>query len=129
MEYKNQPLIFFDGYCILCSWSVRLVKKRDKRGVFSFIPLQSSEASAIKNLMAQDNDMPDSIILLENRKVWQMSDAALRIARKLNFPWNLLYGFIVLPKFLRDAAYKFIASRRYSWFGKRDTCYLDNPPL
>jgi len=79
--------------------------------------------------MAQDNDMPDSIILLENRKVWQMSDAALRIARKLNFPWNLLYGFIVLPKFLRDAAYKFIASRRYSWFGKRDTCYLDNPPL
>jgi len=129
MEYKNQPLIFFDGYCILCSWSVRFVKKRDKRGVFSFIPLQSNEASVLKLLMVQANDLPDSIILLENQKVWQMSDAALRIARKLNFPWNLLYGFIVLPKFLRDAAYKFIASRRYSWFGKRDTCYLDNPPL
>ncbi len=124
MEYENQPLIFFDGYCILCSWSVRFVKKRDKRAVFSFMPLQSNGASDLKKFLAAGKDFPDSIILLENNKVWLLSDAALRIARRLRFPWNLLYGFIVLPRFIRDGAYKFIASRRYSWFGKRDTCYL-----
>lgn len=33
----------------------------------------------------------------------------------------------VIPRGLRDAAYRFVARNRYRWFGHRDTCRLPTP--
>jgi len=63
-----------------------------------------------------------SILLIEDDKVYDKSTAALRIGKKLRFPWNFLYIFIIVPKAMRNYIYTFIAKNRYKWFGKRDTC-------
>ena len=71
-----------------------------------------------------DNPGLTSVILLENNRIYRKSSAALRIARKLTAPWPILYGFIVIPPFIRDAVYDFIGNHRYQWFGKFDQCMI-----
>jgi predicted DCC family thiol-disulfide oxidoreductase YuxK len=70
-----------------------------------------------------------SVILLQRQKAYTKSSAALTIAKQLDWPWPLLYGFILVPKFLRDAVYDFIGKRRYRWFGKQDHCWIPPQPV
>jgi len=124
MPPGKQSIVLFDGYCNLCSWSVRFISKRDKKKIFSFIPLQSAEALKIPGLLLNDSVSLASVILFEDGRIYKKSTAALRIARSLRFPWNLFYGFIIIPAFLRDGIYMVISRNRYKLFGKRKTCNL-----
>ena len=66
---------------------------------------------------------------MDQGRAYTRSTAALRIARRLRFPWPLLYAFIIVPRPLRDLIYDFIARHRYRWFGKRDACMMPTPEL
>jgi predicted DCC family thiol-disulfide oxidoreductase YuxK len=66
--------------------------------------------------------VPDSILFYTGGKLYVRSTAVLKVAGFLSFPWALAVVFRIIPRFLRDAAYKTIATNRYKWFGKRDTC-------
>jgi predicted DCC family thiol-disulfide oxidoreductase YuxK len=59
--------------------------------------------------------------------VYRRSTAVLRIARGLGFPWNLATVFLIVPRPIRDAVYRWVARNRYRWFGKKDTCRLPSP--
>jgi len=123
------PIIFFDGICNLCNGAVQFTIKRDHKNIFRFASLQSEYAT---EKIAPFNIAPenlDSFILLENGKVYQRSTAALRVAKKLNGLWPLLYGFIIVPRFIRDAVYNYIAKNRYKWFGKQESCWVPTPEL
>lgn len=122
-------VILFDGVCNLCAGVVRFVAKRDPRMRFRFASLQSP---ASKRLLLGANapaPLPDSIALLEGGRVFVESDAALRIARGLRFPWPALGAFLIVPRPIRDTVYRFIARRRHRWFGKKDSCMLPTPDL
>ena len=121
-----KPIILFDGYCNLCSSSVIFVLKRERGDVFRYASLQSDFAGRLLSDMGLDKDIPDSIVLVEEGEVYTRSTAALRIARKLKPLWPALYAFRVVPKFIRDPVYDWIARNRYKWFGKRNTCYVPN---
>mgnify|MGYP006281757829 FL=1 len=121
-----KPIILFDGYCNLCSSSVIFVLKRERGDVFRYTSLQSDFAGRLLSDMGLDKDIPDSIVLVEEGEVYTRSTAALRIARKLKPLWSALYAFRVVPKFIRDPVYDWIARNRYKWFGKRSTCYVPN---
>ena len=71
----------------------------------------------------------DSFVLVEGDRAYRESTAALRVARRLGGGWPLFYAAIILPRFLRDPIYKFIARNRYRWFGKKDTCMIPTPEL
>lgn len=71
----------------------------------------------------------NSFILGENGKIYSKSTAALRVARKLKGLWPVVYVFIIVPAFIRNYVYEFIARNRYKWFGKRDSCEVPNPEL
>jgi predicted DCC family thiol-disulfide oxidoreductase YuxK len=75
------------------------------------------------------SDRFDSIVLIERHRVFEKSDAVLRIAARLGYPWNLLRFFRCIPRRLRDAVYDSIAHNRYNWFGKRDSCRVPSPDL
>ena len=60
----------------------------------------------------------DSIILICQGKVLLRSDAVLAIARGLRFPWPLLTVFRIVPRPIRDGAYRIFARNRYRWFGQ-----------
>ncbi|WP_113653872.1 thiol-disulfide oxidoreductase DCC family protein [Pedobacter namyangjuensis] len=124
-----QPVIFFDGVCNLCNAAVQFTIERDKNNLFRFASLQSDYAT---EKLAPFNIEPakgDSFILLENGKIHQRSTAALRVAKKLNGLWPLLYGFIIVPRFIRDAVYNYIAKNRYKWYGKQESCWVPTPAL
>ncbi|MNJ68816.1 hypothetical protein D3C77_650990 [compost metagenome] len=65
-----------------------------------------------------------SVVLIENGVSYTSSTAALRIAKGLAFPWFLLYSLIIIPKWIREPIYKYIAKKRYAWFGKDEVCMM-----
>ena len=119
-------IVLFDGVCNLCDKSVRFIFRHDPSGYFQFAPLQSETAQ--KLLAEAGASVPDlnSILLIEDGKVYSHSTAALRIARRLKAPISLLWAGMILPRPLRDAIYKTIAKNRYKWFGQKETCEM--PP-
>ena len=126
---KKHKIILFDGVCNLCNSSVTFAIKRDKNDIFRFAALQSEIGMQLISKFKIDTSQTDSIILVEGNKYYEKSSAALHITKHLSGGWPLLYGFIILPKFIRNAVYDFIAKNRYKWFGKKESCMIPTPEL
>jgi predicted DCC family thiol-disulfide oxidoreductase YuxK len=125
----NKPVILFDGLCNLCNSSVQFVIKRDTQEKFLFASLQSAYAKRnLPFILVNDSNL-QSIVLKNEDKVLIKSTAALTISRELSGLWPLLYGFMIIPKFIRDGVYDFIGRNRYSWFGKKDQCMIPSKEL
>ncbi len=122
-----RPVIVFDGVCNLCNASVDLILRRDARQAFLFASNQSSEGRDLLTRHGVDPSDVSTIYLIEDGLAFSRSTAALRIARRLRFPWNLAYGLILIPRPVRDFLYRLIARNRYRLFGKRETCRLPTP--
>jgi|TARA_R100000479_G_scaffold33554_1_gene13816 predicted DCC family thiol-disulfide oxidoreductase YuxK len=103
--------------------------KRDKNDVFRFAALQSEIGEQLTSKYNIDTSKTDSIILIDGEKYYEKSSAALHIAKYLSGGWPLLYSFIILPKFIRDSVYNFIAKNRYKWYGKKESCMIPTPEL
>jgi predicted DCC family thiol-disulfide oxidoreductase YuxK len=123
------PIVLFDGVCNLCSGSVQFILRRDRGARFRFASLQSPAGRELLARLAIDSAGIDSVVVIEGERWFKESDAALRIARHLGGLWTLLTVLRLIPRPLRDRAYRFIARHRYRWFGKRDTCWLPTPEL
>ena len=127
---EDKKLILFDGVCNLCNDSVLYVIKHDKKDIFMFAPLQGETGKKIMAHYNIDRSKTDSIILYSHESgVCFKSTAAIKIASKLGFPRNLLGVFLVIPGFLRNWVYDYIAKHRYKWFGKKDACMIPTPNL
>lgn len=125
MARTTRAVILFDGVCNLCSSSVQFIIERDPKAKFHFASLQSDRAKALlKEMGYPQSETLTSIVLLEKGKYFEESTAALKIAGQLSFPWNLLVVFLIVPRFLRDPLYRWIARNRYQWFGKSETCFI-----
>ena len=122
---RTHPIVLFDGVCNLCNGAVQFIIARDKRQGFRFASLQSAFGQQYQEQVGE----VDSILLVEEGRVYQKSTAALRIARRLKGLWPMLYIFIIIPPFLRDFIYDIIARNRYRWFGKKESCWLPTPDL
>ena len=125
----THSIILFDGVCNLCNGAVNFVIKRDPRNVFKFTPLQEKQGVLLLKKHAVDARKLDSIVLIENGNVYIKSSAALRIARKLSGLWPLFFVLLIIPSFIRDGVYDFIAKNRYKWFGKKEQCIIPTPGL
>lgn len=124
---EGAAVVFYDGVCGLCNRVVQFIIPRDRRGAFRFATLQSETGQRLLAAYGKDTSALDTFLLLEDGRVYDRSTAALRVVRRLGSLWPLLYGFIVLPRPLRDALYRFVAKRRYRWFGESESCLLPPP--
>lgn len=122
-------VILFDGICNFCNSSVNYVIEHDPKGYFKFAALQSEIGERLKEKFCIDTIRTDSVILIEDDKVFTRSTAALRIARKLSGPASLLYAFIIVPRPIRDLLYDQFAKRRYKFFGERNACMIPTPEI
>ena len=120
----NNPVILFDGVCNLCSGAVQFVIKRDKKNIFLFSSLQSEFGQAVLKNFNLPYSGFSSFVLYKEGKVFTKSTAALLVLKMLNGPIKLLYGLIIIPKFIRDIVYDIISKYRYHWFGQKSTCWL-----
>lgn len=125
---KDKHIILFDGVCNLCNNSVQYVIKHDKLNKYLFAPLESNTGKYVIKLYKIDISKTDSIILHhKNQKVFYKSTAALKIAAQLGFPNNLLALFLIIPQFIRNSVYDYIAKNRYKWYGKQEACMIPTP--
>ncbi|MFK5982477.1 MAG: DCC1-like thiol-disulfide oxidoreductase family protein [Flavobacteriaceae bacterium] len=126
---KNHKIILFDGVCNLCNASVNFVIQRDKNDVFRFVALQSEIG---KKYISEFNIDPldtDSIILIDEDKCYIKSTAALHITKSMSGGYPLLFGFIIVPKFIRNWVYDYVAKNRYKWYGKTESCMIPTSEL
>ncbi|WP_055446043.1 thiol-disulfide oxidoreductase DCC family protein [Lacinutrix mariniflava] len=128
---NNKKLILFDGVCNLCSASVQYAITHDKNNVFMFAALQSDVGEQVINHFKIDASKTDSILLYSPEKdsIKIKSSAALHVAKGLGFPRNLLFVFLIVPPFIRNYVYDFIAKNRYKWYGKKESCWIPTPEL
>lgn len=119
----RQPIVFFDGECSLCSSSVRFLLKHNHKGNLTFCSLQSVAGTKISALAGKTAAQPpDTLLFLIDNKLFEYSTAALKIAEHLNFPWKMAIASKLIPAFLRDKLYRYVAKNRYRWFGQKPFC-------
>jgi predicted DCC family thiol-disulfide oxidoreductase YuxK len=121
-------ILLFDGVCNFCNGVVNFVIDHDPKERFHFASLQSDLGV---RLVAQHTLPPEvlSSVLIERGRVSTRSTAALRAAKYMRFPLPLLTVFLLVPRFVRDAAYDWFAARRYQFFGKAEVCRVPTPEL
>jgi predicted DCC family thiol-disulfide oxidoreductase YuxK len=125
----KKPIILFDGVCNLCNRAVQTVIKHDPKGEFLFASLQSEEGKRLSQQYQLPVNNFNSFVLIQNGNAYTKSTGALKVAKQMSGLWKLLYGFIILPKFIRNPVYNWVANNRYKWFGKKEECMIPTPAL
>jgi predicted DCC family thiol-disulfide oxidoreductase YuxK len=120
-------LMLFDGVCNLCSGSVAMAIRLDRRRVLRFTPLQSAFGNVLAARYGLDLKSPESFIFFERGQALEGSDALIALARRLGPPWCWATAAGILPRTWRDAAYHLLARNRYRLMGKRKTCMVPTP--
>ena len=125
----EKKITLFDGVCNLCNTSVLFVIKRDTKDQFRFAALQSEIGQSLAKKHQLDTTQVDSIVLIMKDKVFIKSSAALNISRYLKGAYPLLFLFIIIPSFIRNWVYDYVAKNRYRWYGKKDQCMIPTKEL
>ena len=128
-QTKQKSILLFDGVCILCNGAIQFVITRDRKNKFMFASLQSASGQDLLLKFGLNISNFDSFVLVTNEHYYTKSTAALKVAQELGGMWQMLYIFIIVPKFIRDGIYDFVSRNRYKWFGKKDHCMLPTPAL
>lgn len=128
-QHISRPVLFFDGVCNLCDATVQYIIRHDKKKQFLFASLQSDAGrQALKDVpgAATENG---SVVLWYKNHYYLRSNAVLKVCRLLG-GWHmlLLTGYII-PPFIRDALYNYIARNRYKWHGRKDACMIPTAEL
>ncbi|KOR82422.1 thiol-disulfide oxidoreductase DCC family protein [Paenibacillus solani] len=126
---KESAIVLIDGVCHMCQGLTQFIIRRDPRGVFRFASLQSEIGQELLRQGGMSESSIDTMVLIENGKYYTRSTGALRIARRLRFPWSLSYVFILIPLFLRNLVYRWVARNRYRWFGQSSECMIPTPEI
>ena len=109
--------IIFDGDCGLCSLNAAFIRRHDRQGHYRLLAAQSDEGSDLLRRLGFDPERLDTLVFVEERRVFIRSAAAIRIFAGLGGPWRLSALALLVPRPLRDAAYDLIARNRYRLFG------------
>jgi predicted DCC family thiol-disulfide oxidoreductase YuxK len=125
----GKRLVLFDGVCNLCDAAVLFVIDRDPNEQFVFAPLSSPLGQRILDQHGLNRTSFDSIVLVDQGRVFSHSDAIVRIGARLGGPYRLFWLLLLLPAFLRNWGYRWFARHRYDWFGKSDQCRVPTPEL
>ncbi len=125
----KELVLLFDGVCNLCNGAINFVIDHEPKGRIKFAALQSEPGKALIAKYLSNQEVKDSLIFIENGKAYQQSGAALRVAKYLNGAWPLLFVFIVVPPFIRNWVYDYVAKNRYKWFGQMESCRMPTKEL
>ena len=122
------PVVLFDGVCNFCNRMVNFAIRNDPNARLKFAPLQSETGQTLFKQFGISPDA-DTLVFIDNNKAYTYARAGIRICRYLRWPVKLLYGLIIIPAFISQPFYKWIARNRYRWFGKKDSCMIPSPDI
>lgn len=123
-DNNETNILLFDGVCNLCSKTVRFIIKKDPKAKFRFASVQSQSGQLLLTQLGLPLDTFNSLIYIRDKRFYLKSTAVLKVLKELRGGWRLMYCLILLPQFIRDFVYDFVAKRRYFIFGKSETCWI-----
>lgn len=123
----GKHLVLYDGICGLCNRLNLFIIRRDPTGKFLFASMQSETG---KRLLAKYDKPSDSLTTFyvladyqsDAERILSHSTASLFVAEHLSGPWRMATVFRIVPAFLRDLPYSFVARQRYRFYGRYDSC-------
>ena len=118
---ENKKIIFYDGLCAMCNRFIRILITLDKKEKFLLAPLQGKNGKILQKKFSKELKGIDSVIFY-NKKVYTKSSAVINILSELGGIYKLAYIFIIIPTFISDSMYDYIARNRFQWFDKLDKC-------
>lgn len=120
----DRPLIVFDGECVLCLANARFVLRHDGQGHFRLTTAQGPLGQALYRHFGLSTSDYQTMLVIEDGRLHTESDAALRIAHGLGWPWRAAAAARLVPRGARDAAYRLVARSRFRLFGRRPACWV-----
>lgn len=115
-------IVYFDGYCNVCNRFIDFLIRRDHKRELKYAPLQGATARA--RLKKELTERVDTMAFEVDGRVSTESSAAIQCIGELGGVYRWMRVFLLVPKVLRDGAYRWIANHRYRYFGKRDSCRI-----
>ncbi len=110
---EQMNFVLYDNACNMCKASVQFLKKRDKKNRIQFMPLESIEARQELKKVGVMFMQKNTVYFIYQHKAFTKSTAVLKALSVLPFPYSALSMFLVVPRFIRDAVYNFIAKNRH----------------
>jgi predicted DCC family thiol-disulfide oxidoreductase YuxK len=117
-------VVLYDGFCNLCSNTVLLFLKLDRKKKFKFIALQSAEGKEMLKSIQDSGSGMDSVMLFKDDQVYYKSKAIFQLIRETGGITRLLLVFKIFPDRFNDYVYDLIARNRYLIFGKKKECFI-----
>ncbi len=124
-----QPLVVFDGDCVLCSRSMRMLVKLDKARRFHLTSAQGDLGRSLYRACDLPIDNFATYLVVADNRVFERSTAIVAIAKRLGWPWKVGAALVIVPRPIRDALYDLVARHRYRIFGRRDACGIKDAAL
>lgn len=126
---EDEGIVIFDGTCAFCEGAVKFIARRDPGGHFRFDASQTPAGRAKLAAFGVDVERARSLVLIEGGHVYLRSTAALRIARRLVWPWRLVGALLIVPPPIRDPFYRLIAAIRHRLAGRSNACDIPPPEI
>lgn len=126
MKHKRERLyVVYDGTCKLCIGTVGKLKELRSNAELVFVPAQSLgevdfRVPGIER--ARETDLYEKMhVADEQGRLYAGADGVIRIMRTIK-GFRLLAALYRLPGMSRagDLLYRYIAKRRYDWFGQTE---------
>lgn len=126
---EQHPILLFDGVCNLCNQTVQFIIEQDKENIFRFASLQSEYGENMLKKYDLFDTKLESVVLIYKNKTYTHAAAPLEVLRLLGGFWQLGYIFKLVPSFLSNIVYRWVARNRYKWFGAKGSCWLPTMEL
>lgn len=123
----DAPVLVFDGVCVLCSRWVRFIVRHDRDARIRLASMQSQAGRALLERFGLDPDDPLSLLFVVDGRGYQDSDAILRVVASFGGAWRASVLLRLIPRFMRDPLYRWLARNRYRWFGRNAQCLVPSP--
>ena len=121
----SPSILVFDGVCVLCSHWVSFVLRHDRQRLYNFAAMQTPAGRGLLIEHGLDPDDPTSFLLLEAGRSYTDTDAIVRVLRSFGGRWKIVAALMALvPRFVRDPMYRWMARNRYRLFGRHDVCIV-----
>jgi predicted DCC family thiol-disulfide oxidoreductase YuxK len=127
MDAHPPRIVLFDGVCGLCNATVDVLIRLDTRRCLMFAPLQGETAAALRETYPEIPSGLDSVVLIDEGRVFLRFQVLAHCARHFRYPWRLAHIGRFLPNLVTDPLYNVIARFRYRWFGKKESCRIPTP--
>lgn len=122
----SRPTLLYDGYCNLCVGWVGFVLRHSPPNTFTLHPFQSVEGKALLHHRLKTENMPETLVFIDDAGLHTKSTAILRALTHTHTPAWLIALANACPRSVRDGLYDWVGQHRYRLFGKRARCHL--PP-